>query len=503
MFHHTKPLNPAIASAKNSELLVKILLFTLRVILLISQNTQNIGDRMFWKDEVSTYLTSILPLWEIPLDAAVTSGQMQPPIFYWIGHLVSYVGTDPITLRSISVICYIFLLGFIIFNLRELHIASRFLLGFTLIIVPFAAYAAREFRPYALAVVAILVSSVFLYRLLKHPSDRILAFKYGLSALLLQYSLTLNSYVFGVQMLFVSGYLLVSIKKEGMQEGIKNNRTIIFISALLCAQYIIFLYIISSNSPYYSSGSHIGFVEQLKGNSDTLFNALRIRSWVQVVILSLFAAGLVLGVFLYSWPVLYLVLIFVGQFMFSTYLTYASIDWFSQRYLVASYVAFALICALGAEIVFRRMGRRSPVVFSILLVLGPLYSGVVAYVSALDKQTFNPIIAVVEKLRCTNKMTIVLSVPRWISKVPWYAYRDDPSIKVPYDKNVDKVIADGVKQRHCFILQELKGHESSSVFDKLSELPDYSKRKYSTKPGVHVPDSAWLFIPVNTHLKQE
>jgi 4-amino-4-deoxy-L-arabinose transferase-like glycosyltransferase len=180
--------------AERSSLLIKILFFTLFIALLIFQNTQHIADRILWLDEAITFKTATLPFWDIPYDAAITSWQMQPPLFYWLGHITAYIGDTPTILRSVSVACYILLLWFVIFRMHELQITSRLILCFVLIFTPFASYATTEFRPYALAAFSILLSSVFLYRLLQHPSSWTRTLLYGLSALILQYSLTLNCF---------------------------------------------------------------------------------------------------------------------------------------------------------------------------------------------------------------------------------------------------------------------------------------------------------------------
>jgi len=496
-----KQINPLInvtSFTRNTELFIKIVFFILLIVLMISQNTQHMADRMFWLNEVTTYRTAILPFWQIPLDAAVTSYQMQPPLFYWLGHLASLVGTDPITLRSVSVACYILMVGFIIFLMRELQIATRIILSLFLILLPFAEFATTEFRPYALSAFTILVSSVFLYRLLINPSNWWQSLLYGFSALTLQYSLTLNSFVFGVQMLFITSCLLVSFGKLGISESLRKYKPVIIISTLLFSQYIIFLYLVASNQPYYQIGSLVEYFEHLGSNSKVLFNSLFIYSWAIFVIFGLFISGCVFGLVFKPWVTLYLLLILAGQLIFSTYVTYASISWFSQRYLVASYVVFSLICALGAEVYFRRLGDRKSVILAILLMLWPMYSGINGYLQSRDNPMFNPSTAVIEKLRCNKHKTVVLGAPKFIGKVPWYAYRNDHSIIVPWlNNNINEVISNAAMQKHCIILQEIESHRlfNDDLFGKLSALSDYTKKRYSTSPGRHVPDSAWLFVP--------
>ncbi len=456
---------------------------------------------MFWLDEVATFKIAIHPFWDIPYNAAVTSTNMQPPLFYWLGHLATYVGSEPIILRSVSVACYILLLWFVIFCMRELQLASRFTLCFVLLVVPFAAYAATEFRAYALSAFSILVSSVFFFRFLQQPSSWSRALMYGLSALILQYSLTLNCFVFGVQMFFMSFHLVSQCFKSGLGETLKKNRPVITITILLCSQYTLFLYLVTSNQQYYQlegEGTFASFVAHVATNSEVLFRAISVHSWTSYIVYTLFIFGCLCGLMVNSQIILYLLLIFGGQLLFSTYMTYSSIPWFSQRYLVASYVAFALICSLGAEGLFRKLGNRLSVVFVILLLISPFFNALERYSRSQNRTIYNPSTSLIEKLRCDDRKTVVLSDPIYISDVPWYAYRNDPGIIAPQlSENIDKIISEGFSQGHCFILQEDKKHTlyTEASLNNLSTLPGYTIERYTTKPGRHVPGSGWLFTP--------
>ena len=78
----------------------------------------------------------------------------------------------------------------------------------------------------------------------------------------------------------------------------------------------------------------------------------------------------------------------------------------------------SLICALGAEVYFRRLGDRISVTLVSLLMLWPMYTGIDGYLQSRDSPVFNPSTAVIEKLRCNKHKTVVLGVPRYIGKVP-------------------------------------------------------------------------------------
>ncbi len=489
---------PGSRCSLDDRLSVKIALFILLVALMIAQDTRHMAERMFWFDEVSTFLAVVPPFWEIPLFAAVTSGHMQPPLFYWVGHGAAQLGTDPVTLRSVSVFFYILMIGFVIFFIRELHLLSRILLCLVLIITPFAGFAATEFRPYAFSAFTILLSSIFLYRLLHSPPSWAQASAYGFSALLLQYSLTLNCFVFGIQMLFISSFMLISFRKIGISESLKKFSPTVVISIFLCVQYLIFLIWITSNQFYYIDGSLVVFFDHVVKNSTVLLDILFINSWTGYAIIGFFVSGCVFGFFLNPWVTLYLLSIFAGQLYFSTYMTYASLPWFAERYLVASYVVFAVICALGAEALFRRTGRKTGIGISALLLIGPMYGGITGFSHSLSNPMVNAGTAHIENLRCEGRKTLVLSDPLFISLVPWYAYRNDASIIVhELNEEIDEVISSAVNQKQCIVLQEQNEFDfySGKLFEKLNGLADYSRKFYKTETGYKFLVSVWLYKP--------
>jgi len=489
--------------------LIKALLFIFLVMLLIFTNTQHIADRMFWLDEVITLKIALNSFLEIPFQAIVYKHQMQPPLYFWLGGLAVQFGTDPATLRSVSVCCYILLIGFIVFAVNELKLITRFFLCFVLIILPFANYAVTEFRPYALAVLSILVSSVFFYRLMQNPQSWKHAWLYFLSALLLQYSLTLNCFVFGVQIFFVLSYVLWRSSKEGVVPIISLNKPMVVVSVILCSLYLIPLALAVSLANGINTGSINDFLEHLIENFQVLKNSFQIPhpTLSSYLVIIFFIVGISFSFWFKPWVIVYLLCILLGQLIFSTCVTYATIPWFGQRYLTASYVAFALLTAIGAEYVLGKFKSRLPIAMLVAVAaLGVMYSEAAQYRYSKHHPITNPSKQAIERLRCRDRTTIVLTDPQYFSLVPWYIYRNDESLEVPvtgstkvHDTDIDivEIINDGSSSKACFILQEARGNRSyiGEAFTMLMSLPAYENRQEITKKGPHVPASAWIFSP--------
>jgi mannosyltransferase len=130
----------------------------------VKLNSVDINEKYFWLDESSTYAIAKLPF----LEAAQASqkSDTQPPLFYWLAHIVILVDDSPAVLRGISFSFMAGTLVFVMLALKELSLSSRLVLSLLLTLSPYARYASIEFRPYAMAVFFILLSSVFLYRAL-------------------------------------------------------------------------------------------------------------------------------------------------------------------------------------------------------------------------------------------------------------------------------------------------------------------------------------------------
>jgi len=490
----------------------RVFIFILLLVLLVSRNTQDMAEKMFWLDEVYDFIAVNKSFWEIP-KFTIKGAFTQPPLFYWIGHFVAKIGTDPLTLRSISLASYVAMIGFVTFALRELRFATRIFLCFVLIMSPFGAYATTEFRPYALAALSILISSVLFYRAINQPSRWLSAISYGLAALALQYSLTLNCVTFGLQMAFLGISILYYGYKEGFKHTFNKYKPLIIVSVTLCIEYAFLLNTVMQTGLklFPAPQFHLfNYIKALLKNMIVLKNEIiLLRSWVVSFGPVFLLLGCITGLRKHKWITAYLILLLGGQLLFSTFMTYSQIDYPApQRYFVASYVAFSLLCAIGAEYFFQHINRKTAVVIIVCLLVTTLPAGIIGYVISLKTPGFNPITEAIEGMRCNSRPTVVLSDPGRNAFVAWYAYRNDPLIIVPHQiKYIFPFITVPVNEiykaaseKYCFILIEGpqgKVHKGE-IYKILSALPGYSQESHSITPGHVIPDSAWLFTPIGS-----
>jgi hypothetical protein len=491
-----------------AEISASILAFLVLLVLLVTRNTQNMGDRMFWLNEVYDLLALNRSFWEIS-KLTIKGLYTQPPLFYWIAYFVSKIGIDPLILRSIPLAFYVAMIGFAIFAVREFGLGARVFLSFVLIMSPFGAFVATEFRPYALAAFSILASSVLFYRAVRDPLRWSSVISYALAALILQYSLTLNCLTFGLQMLFLSGAIVFFGYKEGLKRTLARYKPLLIVSIPLCIAYAFFLNAVlqAGQDLRPALQFHLfSFIKALLQNAIVMKKEIIfLHSWALSFGPACLLLGCVLGLRRQRWAAVYLMLLFAGQWIFSTFMTFSRIDYPApQRYFVASYVAFALLAAIGVEDIFQHLSRKTKILLICFLLVTTLPGGIIRYVASLKTPGFNPITEAVEAMRCTNHPTVILCDPWRDVFVPWYAYRNDPLIIAPhrvtdpYIKNPAEAISRAASKKSCFIL--IEGPQGNvykgETYKILSALPNYTQKKYSITPGHVVPNSAWLFTPL-------
>jgi hypothetical protein len=420
---------------KPHALWLALAMLTAVLILHVLINSVAISEKFFWGDETTTYDVAKLPFLEAT--QFLQSWHKQPPLFYWLAHIVISFDDSPAVLRGIS---FVFLAGTLVFAMlciKELSLSSRLILALLLTISPYAHYVSTEFRPYAMAVFFILTSSVFLYRALEQRQRWGPAIVYGVFALGLQYSLTLNCWVFACQMLAVGVFLLFQIRKEGLRPAIVSSRELLAVCLGLCLGYILFLAWVSRDDVL--TIATYGWVDwtyeaRLADNFKKEFvpKIMLVSDfwWFNCIAIGLFIAGFGLARKHMIGVSAFWMTIFIGQLGFSTYMTYTRIVWFSVRYLTSSYVAFALLGALGYEFLFARRwpGGKSLIPALALLIL--IFLGTTGYPRKLTVEYLNPFQVAIDELKCGEKRSLVFCSPGYSCTVPAYEYRNSNEVQV-------------------------------------------------------------------------
>jgi hypothetical protein len=152
--------------------------------------------------------------------------------------------------------------------------------------------------------------------------------------------------------------------------------------------------------------------------------------WINWIAIALFVAGVGLSRHRMAGITTYWVTIFAGQLAFSTYITYTRINFFHQGYLSSSYVAFAVLSALGYEILIVRRwpGYRSliPAVACMLFI----FPGVTENARRIPINYQNEYRMIINELRCPDKRNLVFCSWGSDCSMPGYEYRNSDTVKV-------------------------------------------------------------------------
>lgn len=434
--------------AESSGTWLVLTLLALVLVLHACINAWHISDKLFWLDEASTWQIAARPLAEIV--PALGTSHLQPPLFYWLGHVVMSFGDSPVVLRGISFSLIAGTLAFAMLGLRELSIPSRLLLSTLLALSPVTAYISTEFRPYALAVFFILLSSVLLFRAILPTRQWGPAAWYGFSALGLQYSLLLNCWVFACQMLVAGIVVLNAARTSGARRAWASHGRLISTCAMLSISYAMFLAWTARAGSSWSPRADLVALgsawSPLQHNIQTalvptVMAARGPAGLVTWAAIGLFSCGIVLAFRRNVLLAAYLLSIFIGQLVFSTYLLYARIDGFHFRYLTASFVAFALLAALGYEFLVARRwpGRGSFAAPLLLLVL--VFPGALDAFNRVRQMPpeRNPYRVLLDDVPCPGRQVLVYCQPAWSCSPAIYEFRRSAEVRVPASLSIDQL----------------------------------------------------------------
>lgn len=126
----------------------------------------HLGYNSLWLDEASTYTfatLSIPGIWQ-----ATTSGEFNPPLFYWIEHLMLTIGNNETVLRFIPALAGVLTIPLVYlagkeFIDRNVGLIAAAICTFS----PFLLYYSQEARAYSLALFFVAFALIFFFRALK------------------------------------------------------------------------------------------------------------------------------------------------------------------------------------------------------------------------------------------------------------------------------------------------------------------------------------------------
>ncbi len=240
-----------------------IILFSIILLIALIVRIHHLDHESLWMDELRQ--VSYYPLGFKQIVAAAAS-QQQPPLDYWIGHIVYFFSSSDFAVRLPSVLFglgTVFLVIVLTNSATNVPVAAG--VGLIAAFLPFNLYFSQEARPYSIAIFLCL-STIYLYHKTVSSSEDVPKQSIGLLFILILflYSRSLAPLVV-VCSLFVFSILLYIFKKATLT---KTTALIIIIITAILIFIPTLNYILSFGKKYLAGSDSISILDSIRTGID-------------------------------------------------------------------------------------------------------------------------------------------------------------------------------------------------------------------------------------------
>jgi 4-amino-4-deoxy-L-arabinose transferase-like glycosyltransferase len=371
----------------------------------------NLGFNSLWLDEASTYtfsVGSIPQIWE-----ATTAGEFNPPLFYWVEHIMLVFGNNEITLRFIPA-----LLGFLTIPLvylagreffdRNVGIIAAAAFAFS----PFLIFYSQEARAYSVMLFFVTFAMVFYFKALKTNDIKNWALFGVLSAL------AFWSHFYAMVIIAALVLYAIGLQINKIREDIRNLLPLalaIAVFTIICLPLIIVTVQLfarrSASAPTFGIqgfGIIIETFKQISGFSEI----------AMYVLVLLFIIGIVQAFLIDKNKGIFLVWVTVLTFIISYFLSYRIP--MVPRYLLFLNIVFFIGIAISYKIFYSLINNRAVVYGFIVFFLILAIPFLMNYYSGYSKDDWRGFSGIMQKT--TNPGDFVVLVPGYISQPFNYYY---------------------------------------------------------------------------------
>ena len=370
----------------------------------------NLGYNSLWLDEASTLtiaVKSIPGIWQ-----ATTSGEFNPPLFYWVEHVMLMFGNTEVILRFIPA-----LLGFLTIPLiylvgrefvdRNVGIIAATAFAFS----PFLIYYSQEARAYSMMLFFITFSMIFYFRALKNNDIKDWAL-FGILCALAFWSHFYALVIIGALILYALYELTPKIRSS-----LSTARPLIFagvIFGIICLPLILvtiqlFALRTASAPTFGIQGPDliIATFAQISGSAIAMY-----------ILLILFIAGIVQAFLMDKNKGIFLVTLTVLTFVISNFLSYRIP--MQPRYLIFIAIVYFIAIALSYKLLFSRLTHRGIVygfIVFMVIINAPM---LIDYYSGYTKEDWRGFSGEIQQLTSPGDRIVV--VPGYIHQPLDYYY---------------------------------------------------------------------------------
>ncbi|MFY9749290.1 MAG: glycosyltransferase family 39 protein [Methanoregula sp.] len=371
----------------------------------------NLGFNSLWLDEASTYTISVksfADIWQV-----TASGEFNPPLFYWIEHVMLMLGNNEVILRFIPALLGVLTIPlFYLIGKEFLDRNAGIIAAAACTVSPFLIYYSQEARAYMMMLFFVALATIFFLKAMKSGS-LIHWILFGIFSALAFWS---HFYAF-VMIAALVLYALIEwaprIRTElaNLKMLVAGVGVFVLLSLPLIIVTLQLFVLRTSSAPTYG-------IQGLGIITETFSQISGMNDIAMYLLVALFVVGIIQAFRIGKNKGIFLVLITVLTFVISYILSFKMP--MLPRYLIFLSIVFFLGIAVSYRVVYSLWNTRA-VVYGFIILLFVISAPVLAgYYSGFSKEDWRGFSATLQQK--TLPGDVVISVPGYISQPLDYYY---------------------------------------------------------------------------------
>lgn len=384
----------------------------------------NLGFNSLWLDEAATHsfaIMSIPDIWK-----ATAGGEFNPPLFYWIEHLMLMIGNNEVILRFIPTLLGVLTIPIIYFVGKEFMDRNVGIIAAAAIAVsPFLIFYSQEARAYSMMLFFVALSMIFYFKSLKTHDLK----NWTLFSIFSALALWSHFYAFIIILSLFLYAIILQIKdiRKNLQR-LKMIATSIIIFIILCLPLILVaaqLFISrTSSAPAFG-------MQGMSLVSETFKQLSGFYEIPTMILLIIFAIGIIQTFFVDKHKGIFLILVTIITFTVSVILSYKMP--MVPRYLIFFNTIFFIGIAISYKLFYNLVNRREIIYLFIAFLIVLSTPMLTNYYSSYSKEDWRGFSGQLQQL--TNPGDIVVTSPGYISLPLNYYYSNSSDLTFRYEAN--------------------------------------------------------------------
>jgi 4-amino-4-deoxy-L-arabinose transferase-like glycosyltransferase len=429
----------------------------------------NLGFNSLWLDEASTYTLSVgsIPqIWE-----ATAAGEFNPPLFYWVEHMMLVFGNNEVILRFIPALLGVLTIPLVYlagkeFIDRNVGIIAAAAFAFS----PFLIFYSQEARAYSMMLFFVTFAMVFYFKALKTNDVKNWAL-FGVLSALAFWSHFYAMVIIAALVLYAIGIQIHKIRKD--IRNLKPMALAIAAFTIICLPLIIVTIQLfakrSVSAPTFGiQGFGIIFetFKQISGFSEI----------AMYVLVLLFIAGIVQAFLIDKNKGIFLVWVTVLTFIISYFLSFRIP--MVPRYLLFLNIVFFIGIAISYKMFYSLINIRAVVYgfMAFLLILNAPF--LMNYYSGYSKDDWRGFSGIMQKT--TNPGDFIVLVPGYISQPFNYYYSNTTDGTFEFSaytaKDLDAIDAQRKNNNAVYFIVTGDIYSADPTGDALAWIKEHTKQ---------------------------